>query len=257
MRIILNADDFGQDEDTVRATIECFSRGALSSATIMPGMPETTKAVTFAKANPQFSFGVHLTFVGNGAERPVSDPKHIPDLCDPDGRFLPFKTIRNRAMRSRVRPDQIEREATAQISLLRDLGLKISHVDSHEHMHKFGPFLSVLQKVLPRFDIHRVRTVQDTYVRKALRSPTYWSGSVWQRQISDRFTTTDHMFMPTCRSDGRDIHKLLPKLNGGTIEIGVHPGYAEPWRGDERVGAQEFAAKARSTGFKLITWNDL
>ena len=41
MRIIINADDFGMDEDTVRATIECLEAGALTGATIMPNMPAT------------------------------------------------------------------------------------------------------------------------------------------------------------------------------------------------------------------------
>jgi predicted glycoside hydrolase/deacetylase ChbG (UPF0249 family) len=35
LRIILNADDFGASDEAVRATVECFERGGLTSATIM------------------------------------------------------------------------------------------------------------------------------------------------------------------------------------------------------------------------------
>ena len=72
MRVILNADDFGSSPDTLTATIECFEEGALTSATIMPGMPATEQALAFARSRPDLSFGVHLTLVGDGVERPIA-----------------------------------------------------------------------------------------------------------------------------------------------------------------------------------------
>ena len=83
--IVLHADDFGASADTVRATIECFE-GALTSASIMPAMPATAEAVEFARAHPDLDVGVHLTFVGEGDERPLSPPEEIPGLVDEHGR---------------------------------------------------------------------------------------------------------------------------------------------------------------------------
>ena len=65
LRLILNADDFGYDDDTVEATIECFRASALTSATIMLGMPATPGALEFARENPELDFGVHLVFTGD------------------------------------------------------------------------------------------------------------------------------------------------------------------------------------------------
>ena len=45
LQLIVNADDFGQSDDTVDATIECFEAGALTSATLMPGMPASERAL--------------------------------------------------------------------------------------------------------------------------------------------------------------------------------------------------------------------
>src|SRR3954452_2358023 len=144
MRIITNADDFGQNADTVVATIDCFQRGALTSASIMPRMPATAQAIDFARANPQFSFGVHLTFVRETdatPEAPLSPPVDVPDLVDPaDGRFAASDTIRWRALLNRVSVEQIAREVTAQLAFVRDQGITLSHVDSHGHLHKFKPF---------------------------------------------------------------------------------------------------------------------
>src|SRR5262245_10765535 len=98
-RVILNADDFGYSEDTVAATIACFERGSLTSATIMPRMPATAGAIAYARANPRFSFGAHLTWVGDGGglERPVLDPGRLPGLVDAQGCFLPGDEIVRRA----------------------------------------------------------------------------------------------------------------------------------------------------------------
>ena len=80
MRILTNADDFGYDSDTVSATVECFSLGALTSATIMPKMPATEQAIAFAIKHPQYSFGLHLTFVCDTVEAPLSPPHKVPAL---------------------------------------------------------------------------------------------------------------------------------------------------------------------------------
>ena len=88
-KVITNADDFGYSADTVRATIECFERGALTSATIMANMPATQEAVRYAAAHPELSFGAHLTFVGgDGGERPLLEAGQIPHLVDAQGGFL-------------------------------------------------------------------------------------------------------------------------------------------------------------------------
>jgi len=257
MRIITNADDFGQDDDTVNATIECFQRGALTSATIMPRMPATQRAIDYAKNHPEFSFGVHLTFVTNGIEAPLSDPKTIPALVDDKGLFLPSQRVRFLALRNKLPIDQIERELTAQISFVRDCGISVSHVDSHGHLHKFRPFVEALTNVLPRFGIKRVRSAQDLYIKKPLKSPTFWIGPFWKRRIMSRFITTDHLFMPTSIGDARSMQDWMPPVTDESIEVGGHPGFAEDWRNAERQALQSFATRATTAGHHMITWNQL
>ena len=79
-KLIINADDFGLDEHTVEWTIKGFDCGALTSATIMAGMPATELAVEYAKRHPKFSFGVHFYLVD---ESPISNPKEIKSMIDP------------------------------------------------------------------------------------------------------------------------------------------------------------------------------
>ena len=257
MRIILNADDFGYSVDTVRATIDCFEREALTSATIMVNMPASGRAIEYAHGNPHHSFGVHLTYVSDGVERPISPANELPALVSESGLFFPSNEIRKRALLRRLPVDQIVRETTAQLARLVDCGVRISHVDSHGHLHKFAPFREALIRVLPRFGVTRVRTVQDVYLSRPLRSPTYWLGALWRQRLRRSFATTEHFYMAASAWDNAWPAKLLDIVDGESLEVGVHPGTAEAWRDHERQAIMEFAQRARDAGHALIGWREL
>ncbi len=113
--------------------------------------------------------------------------------------------------------------------------------------------------MLPRFGVRRVRNVQDVYLRRPLRSPTYWLGAAWQRRLGRSFVTTDHMYMPTSATDGdwaRPLLALARELPGATLEVGVHPGF-DDWRAGERESVLELATLARDEGHTLISWKDV
>jgi predicted glycoside hydrolase/deacetylase ChbG (UPF0249 family) len=218
-------------------------------------MPATEQAVEYARAHPELDFGVHLTFVGDDQERPLVAPEEIPALATPTGRFHRTRDQRLRALFRRLPVDQIEQELAAQLEAMREHGVEITHVDSHRHMHKLPSFARALERVLPRFGIHRVRAVQDVYLGRPLSSPTYWLGSRWQRTLARSFTTTDHFYMPMSTSDDdweRPLLELAKRLTGTTMEVGVHPG-----RTNERSALVRFAALAVEDGHDLISWKDV
>lgn len=259
MRIVVNADDFGASAETVAATIESFEEGALTSATIMPTMPAVQEALAYARGRPNASFGVHLTFVGDGDERCAAAPGEVAGLVDGAGRFPPARPVRLRALARRLPVEQIEREISAQLSLVRDGGVEISHVDSHRHLHKLAPFRAALEQVLPGFGIERVRSVQDVYLSRPLLGATYWVGSLWRRPLRRAFRTTDHFYMPASTGDLGWADELLRRagdLPGTTLEVGVHPG-PDGWREDERRSAARLAARARELGHELVSWREI
>jgi predicted glycoside hydrolase/deacetylase ChbG (UPF0249 family) len=259
VRIVVNADDFGSSDETVAATIQSFEEGALTSATIMATMPAAEAALAYARDRPDVSFGVHLTFVGNGDERCAAAPGDIPGLVDEAGRFPPATPVRLRALLRRLPVGQLEREIAAQLSLVRSNGVEISHVDSHRHLHKLAPFRTALRRVLPRFGIERVRTVQDVYLSRPLLGATYWVGPVWRRPLRRSFRTTDHFYMPASTGDLGWADSLLQRvgeLPGVTLEVGVHPGF-DGWRDDERRSVTSMSAYARELGHELASWREI
>lgn len=258
MRVIVNADDFGYDDETVDATIECFERGALTSATIMPRMPATARAIAYALGRPDASFGVHLTYVSDGVEMPVLSPWRIPSLVGSDGQFKNSNFVRVSALAGRLPVAEIEAETRAQIGVLADRGIPVSHVDSHGHLHKFAPFVEALRRVLPTLGIERVRTVQDIYLRVPWTSVTFWAGPLFRRPITEAFRSTSHFYMPASGADESWAGRLLDRLEGtATLEIGVHPGSTERWRIQDRLGALAFTEAAPRRGHELVSWKDI
>lgn len=259
MRIVINADDFGLSAETVAATIECFEAGALTSATIMATMPAAGEALAFARGRSDASFGVHLTFVGKGDERPAAPLGEIPALVDDAGRFPAVNSARVRALLRLLPVEQIEKEIAAQLSAVRAAGVSVSHVDSHKHMHKLAPFRTALRNVLPRFGVERVRTVQDVYLRRPALGATHVAGSLWRRPLRRSFRTTDHFYMPASTHDvgwAEDLLARVGTLSGETLEVGVHPGF-DDWRDDERRSAERLGARARELGHELVSWREI
>ncbi|HVP79581.1 MAG TPA: ChbG/HpnK family deacetylase [Thermodesulfobacteriota bacterium] len=263
MRIILHADDFGQSEDTYKATVECFEQGVLTSASIMPLMPFSDPAIRYAKEHPEYSYGAHLTFARNSVERPVSKPSEIPHLLDSDGNFRNSNVIRIRALRHQIPLSEIVCEVKAQLGYFYDHGLVLSHVDAHGHMHKLGLFPDAIARVLPFFGISRVRTVQNLFVRKPLLSPTFWLGPYWGRRIRKRFRTTRFFFMlrgneepDWIRKDSPWFKEMVQRCQGVTVEAAFHPGFTG-WNDIERKSLVRFAEEAKDHSVELITWNDV
>jgi len=259
MRIVVNADDFGISPDTVSATVAAIRAGHVTSATLMPNAPASDEAVAFARQAKSVSFGVHLTFVGDGNERTVAPRDEVPALVDPAGRLRRTNRVRLAALLGRLPVEEIEREIAAQVEWARSRGLDVSHVDSHRHLHKYAPFRDALARVLPDLGVRHVRNVQDIYLRtRPLVSPTVWLGGRWRAGLMRHFTTTDHFYMPATTGD-RSWTALLQRgeLDGSTIEIGVHPGEVEGWRVCEAHGLAEFARAAAGDKHELVSWRDV
>jgi len=91
--VIINADDFGYDDDTFRATVALSDAGLLTSATILAGRPATAEACAYARENrDRFSFGLHFNIVEGWRPKSAAST-----LCRKDGSLFPARVQRARA----------------------------------------------------------------------------------------------------------------------------------------------------------------
>ncbi|NLB37121.1 MAG: ChbG/HpnK family deacetylase [Clostridiales bacterium] len=127
--LIVNADDCGMCRSANLATFELLQCGGITSTTIMMPCGWAVEACTFAKENPQFAIGVHLTMTsewGRYRWAPLSRGK-IDSLIDEQGYM--YKS--SAAFEKGADLGQVEEEIRAQIEKAKLIGLNPSHLDNH------------------------------------------------------------------------------------------------------------------------------
>jgi len=154
--IITNADDFGLTSGVNRAVRELHACGLLSSTTLMARAEATEEAIDIALSTPTLGVGCHVVLVDG---EPVLPAHQLPTLVDAKtGRFhATLGRFLVRLLSGRIRSNEIEAEAGAQMALLRGRGVQLTHVDTHKHTHMFAGVLLPLLRAATANGVVAVR----------------------------------------------------------------------------------------------------
>lgn len=155
-KIIINADDFGKSHSINAAIAECFSKGYISSTTLMVNMPYADEAVNIAFQNG-FSdkVGLHLNLTEG---RYLSKRIESPCLAEGDrfnGLFHSKTMTRLVLPREAVR--EIYREIQHQMNKYLSYGLTNMHIDSHHHVHTDLPVYIALKNLFAEYKFRSLR----------------------------------------------------------------------------------------------------
>jgi hypothetical protein len=224
---------------------------------MMPNMPAFERAAAFAREHPEFSYGLHLCLTD---ERPVSDPTAIPTLVASDGCFWRTPEFFKRALRGRIAGRDIRRESLAQLRRMRERGIPVRHLDAHGHVHKAAIVPCTLRRVLRESGMATVRRTQNLFYKRPRLSRRCFN------RLTNTFIrllgkTTDHFLMVTGTlgpGDTRWWESCIERLPGGTTEIGIHPGWDQPWRQLDTMPVLERGRKyLEDLRIQLISFNEL
>ncbi len=144
-KLIINADDFGYCEGVNQGIISAHKNGVINSCTIMAGMPGFNQAVELLKENKELGCGVHMTL---SCYKPVLNTHKT--LVDENGFF--FKRI-TKEKANEFDLDELYNEFCAQIDKAINAGIKITHLDSHHHVHTLEEFRPAIEKILKKYDL--------------------------------------------------------------------------------------------------------
>lgn len=143
-RLIINADDFGLVPSVNKAIIDCYRRKNVTSATLMVNMPGAEDAARLAKDNPGLGVGLHFSLTEG---RPLS---RCPSLVDSRGFFFTRGALLRRIAFGAVKASDIHDEFLAQLEKAKALGIKVTHVDSHQHLHMAPWIFGIIQPLLEK-----------------------------------------------------------------------------------------------------------
>jgi chitin disaccharide deacetylase len=160
-QLIINGDDFGKSPEVNEAIIRAFRAGTLTSCSLMVTEAAFDDAVRLAGENSGLAVGIHLVTVQG---KSVLPPSEIPKLVDQEGNFPGSPVAAGlKYYFSRAAREQLEKELSAQFQKFHATGLKLSHVDSHLHMHIHPVIFAAAFELAERSKVRRMRVPQDDF----------------------------------------------------------------------------------------------
>ena len=224
--------------DSVRPLTPALSSshtdGIVSSTSIVASGAAFEEAVRHAHVNPRLAVGVHLTLV---EENSISMPSEVPTLA-PYG-VLPssYGRLMKGVMTGRIRKCDIEREFRAQIERCLAAGLKISHLDSHQHTHTLPTLFPIVLRLANDYAIPGIRIPRgwpsyrdltaDRFLPKCVLCLLAHSDALLFRR--GNHVTAGHFagLFETGNLGEDQLLRILANLRSGTTELVCHPGCYE------------------------------
>ena len=232
-RLIVNADDFGLTTGVNRGILRAFKDGIVTSTSLLVTGSAFEDAVALGRLNPDLEVGLHLTLV---EERAVLGRDELPTLVDETGRFPRTSgEFFRRAFLGRINWDEVEREIAAQIARFQNTGLRLSHLNSHQHLHMFPPVFQIVRRLTRGMDNVWIRNPAGPWGK----SPGVRTGR-WVQRLGLNLTCLatrglhrprlpqmpDGMygFEVSGRLTRRALEQILRKIPDGLYELICHPG---------------------------------
>jgi predicted glycoside hydrolase/deacetylase ChbG (UPF0249 family) len=164
-RLIVNADDFGISERVNDGIVMAHRGGIVTAASMMAVGRAFEHAVEWCRRIPSLDVGVHLTLV---AEKPLLHGGS--SLTGDDGRFpRSIGVFLRRYLTGRLRLADIQAELSAQIERVLEHGLRVTHLDSHQHVHAVPGIAELTLQLSARYGIPFVRVpVEELHIDRPL-----------------------------------------------------------------------------------------
>ena len=266
--LMIHADDAGLSHSENRATIQSLQNGIVNSYSIMVPCPWFYEISLFAKNNPQFDNGIHLTLTcewENYKFGPVLPVSEVPSLVDENGHFFRSRE----GVRNNARPEDVKKELTAQIEKALKFGLVPTHLDSHMYSAGSKPeFLQIYKELGIKYDLPILLSHQliemagmqgnpnieknDLLVDKVHMGKDFFEKEALQNYYTGVFEEL---------VEGLNIILIHPafddeEMKGITIN---HPSFGSEWRQvdfDAFIG-NHLKAQLEKSNVQLVTWRDI
>jgi predicted glycoside hydrolase/deacetylase ChbG (UPF0249 family) len=241
--LIVNADDFGLSPEANAGIVRAHREGIVTSTTLMANMPGFREAVELAAGCPGLGLGLHINLTDG----------------PPDSLLPGLAGLMVRAWWSEA---AMRLGIAAQVEIALAAGVRITHLDSHKHVHVHPSVLSALIWAAKEYGIGAVRVPVESR-RCWAGAPLGWKvrsalvsvNALRVRHAARRegLAVTDHFVgtARTCNWDPESMAAVIDGLKPGVTELMVHPDDVQS------LVSSEVRSAVKSAGVRLMTYADL
>ena len=227
--LLLHCDDAGMCPEANAAVQNYIVNQQINAAAVMMPCPNAKEMIDWAKKYPDADLGVHLTLTSEWKTYrwgPVTNPKKVPGLIDPDGKF--YHEVPEVVAHASAK--EVETEIRAQIDKFIATGRRPSHIDTHMGTLYGSPeYVKVFLKVaedyhLPANIINVEVPEVASYFKQAgypINDEVIKNVASYQLPKLDFFTS-----VPTGKTyeeKRENFFKLVKSMPNGLTEIIFHP----------------------------------
>lgn len=234
-KLIVNADDFGLHPSVNQAIIKGYTEGIITSTSIMPTGKFFHEAVNLGLNTPNLGIGIHLTLV---AEKPCLPIASIKSLVDNEEKFYAnYIDFIKKYFMGKIVKDEVYKELEAQIKIVRETGLSITHIDSHQHLHVLPGVIDIVIALAQKYSIGAIRIPAEKYLfcggyhagAKRIVGKyglTYLANCAKTKVKKYGLKTPDYFFGMLAGGNMSKLYldNMIKALPIGVSEIMIHPG---------------------------------
>ena len=265
--IIVHADDLGETHAVNAAAIKALEGGTINSASLMVACPWFPEMADYAKSHPDADFGLHLTLTSERVYYrwgPVASADKVPSLVDENG-YLHHDWDQN----PHINPKEVEIELRAQIERALAMGVRPTHLDSHQYrlIMSGKELFDVMVRVAHDYKLP-VFVTRDWFAEHPYLQASLGAGDI----VLDHTVTIDPEVPPEKWAEF--YVTALKNLKPGVTEFVIHPGFDDEelraatrerstwgsaWRQRDYdfFTSDQFREILTQEHVKLITWREL
>lgn len=227
VRLMVTADDFGISEGISTGILHAHRDGAVNAVSVMATGSWVVPGARALHACPHLSSGAHLQFVGE--DQPLLSHREAPTLISRAG-HLPrsWRHLSVAVLTGRVDPEDVRAEARAQLDYLQtELGLRLDHVNTHQHVHLLPPIATVVVEEAARAGIAHMRAPSSATTTPQAVVIRRWRDNLVRKAARHGLVTND-AFVGLDGAGNLDLRTVIKGVDthrqAGLLEVNCHPG---------------------------------
>ena len=265
--LIIHADDLGVSHSENQASLDAFKKGMVNSGSVMVPCPWVPELAAFVQDDEAVDLGIHLTVTAEWKYykwSPVLPNAEVPTLVNEEG--VMYDNCNDVVIKSTV--EDVEKELRAQVQRALDLGIDVTHLDSHMGCLFNPKFIETYLKLGEEFNVPvmlaRTWLIGFPFLRKYLTKDNILLETVLMANPKDMTNGNfNEFYTKTLKEIEPGVSLLIlhtaydnAEMQAVTID---HPDYGAAWR---QADVDFFTSKKckkllKKEGIKLVQWKDI